>query len=187
MKKLGYLMLVLAIAVMLGGTDLAQGDPTYYFTTYFSNNVANAPDETVRIINDGDTEQNLYADIYVFDDSEELTECCSCVVTPDGLLSESVRKNLTANPLTGIIPTRGVIKVISDFGPFAAINPVPTAGLRAWATHAQKLAAGFSLTETLMADSNLADSERTLLRDLCRFDALLSGQPCTCTPEDQDF
>src|ERR1017187_8145440 len=57
---------------------------------------------------------DLYANIYVFDDSEELTECCSCLVTPDGLLSESVNKNLTANPITGIKPTRGVIKVISD-------------------------------------------------------------------------
>ena len=42
----------------------------------------------MRFINDGDTGGNLWASIYVFDDSQELQECCSCEVTPDGLLSE---------------------------------------------------------------------------------------------------
>src|SRR5450755_1700226 len=120
MKKLGFVTLLLAMAVMLGGTAFAQcvqvsGDPSDYFTSYFSNaNTANAPDATVRAINDGSQGVNLWADIFVFDDSEELTECCSCVITPDGLLSESVNKNLTANPITGIKPTRGVIKLISS-------------------------------------------------------------------------
>jgi hypothetical protein len=204
MKKLGFLMLLLAMAVMLGGTAFAQcvqvsGDPSDYFTTYYSNaNTPGAPDATLRIINDGgafiqmggapvqngNPSANLYADIFVFDDSEELTECCSCLVTPDGLLSESVNKNLTANPLTGIKPTRGVIKVISD----AATPPGnPTPGLRGWATHVQKLASGFAVTETLLADSNLVPSEEALLYQLCYYDGELSGKPCTCTPEDQDF
>jgi hypothetical protein len=53
MKKLGFLTLLMAIAVMLGVTALAQ-DYSRYFTTYYSNaNTANAPDATVRIINDG--------------------------------------------------------------------------------------------------------------------------------------
>jgi hypothetical protein len=186
MKKLRFLMLLLTIAVMLGGTALAAPAARIYLTTYYSNaNTANAPDATVRIINDGVTGANLYADIYVFDDSEELTECCSCIVTPDGLLSESVNNNLTANPITGIKPTRGVIKVISD-----AENPPPgnpTAGLHAWATHVQKLPSGYAVSESPFADSNLAASEQELLYELCEFDARLSGKPCTCTPEDQDF
>jgi hypothetical protein len=192
MKKLGFLMLLVALAVMLGGTALAQGDNSDYFVTYYSNaNTANAPDATVRAVNDGDTENNLYASIYVFDDSEELTECCSCQITPDGLLSESVNKNLTANPLTGIKPTRGVIKIISsaiesDLSSGFAPN-VPTAGIRAWATHVQKLTSGFAVTETAFADSNLAASEQVLLEQLCHFDYRLSGKPCSCTQEDQDF
>jgi hypothetical protein len=202
MKKLGFLTLLLAIALMLGGNAFATGlggDFSYYFTTYYSNaNTANAPDATVRIINDGSAAlisgpqgptvqgADLYANIYVFDDSEELTECCSCLVTPDGLLSESVNKNLTANPITGIKPTRGVIKIItSDVGGGAFGQP--TSGLRGWATHVQKLTSGFAVTETLLADSNLAPSEEALLYELCYYDGELSGQPCTCTPEDQDF
>ena len=187
MKKLGFLSVLLTLAAMLAGTALAQGDQSFYFTTYFSNaNTANAPDATVRIINDGDTEGNLFAAIFVFDDSEELTECCSCVITPDGLLSESVNKNLTANPLTGIKPTRGVIKVLSSTDG-SANTGLLGAGLRAWATHVQKATSGFVLTEAPFADSNLAQSEQNLLYELCEFDELLSGKPCTCTAEDQDF
>ena len=60
---------------------LTNGTP--YFTTYYSNaNAAAAPDATVRIVNDGESGGNLYAAIYVFNDSEELQECCACLVTP---------------------------------------------------------------------------------------------------------
>ena len=193
MKKLGFSMLLLAMAVMLGGTALAQ-DNSDYFVTYFSNaNTANAPDATVRAINDGSQGVNLWADIFVFDDSEELTECCSCVITPDGLLSESVNKNLTANPITGIKPTRGVIKLISSATEFDSttspqfVPELVVPGIRAWATHVQKLTSGFAETETAFADSNLSVGERILLEELCHFDYGLSGKPCTCTQEDQDF
>src|ERR1022692_1943625 len=168
MKKLGFLMLLLTLAVIVGGTALAQGDNSDYFVTYYSNaNTANAPDATVRAVNDGDTENNLWASIYVFDDSEELTECCSCLITPDGLLSESVNTNLTANPLTMIKLTRGVIKVISsstesDLSTSFAPN-TPTPGIRAWATHVQNLTPGYAVTETQFADSNLAASEKSLI------------------------
>ena len=127
--KIGTLLFsILAISLMLGiasGNAVAQnvGDNSTYFTTYYSNaNTSGAPDSTVRIINDGDTGGNLWASIYVFDDSQELQECCSCEVTPDGLLSESVNVNLTANALTGKKPTRGVIKVISS----SSSDPTPT-------------------------------------------------------------
>jgi hypothetical protein len=214
-----------AMALMLGGTALGQGDYSSYFTTYYSSaNTANAPDATLRIINDGGAQLEfgpiqqgpqqpggpsaaLWASIYVFDDSEELTECCSCLVTPDGLLSESVNKNLTANPIRGILNTRGVIKVISSANEadvntgFASNSPV--AGMRVWATHIEgtkvTLSPGkpvipvvsgpFFVTETLAADSNLVffGPEQTLLENLCYYDYLLSGKPCTCQPEDYDF
>jgi hypothetical protein len=199
MKKLGFLMFMLALALMLGGNALAQnvGDNSVYFTTYYANNVAAAPDATLRIINDGDSSLNdLWASIYVFDDSEELTECCSCDITADGLLSESVRKDLTAAPLTGIKPTRGVIKVISSsvFAGGPNYTNKPTPGLRGWATHIQSFAnqnpfgpAPYAQTETALADSNLGAPEELLLENLCFFDHLLSGKNCRCTQEDFDF
>jgi hypothetical protein len=188
MKTIGYLLFsIMAITLMLGGSAFAQGDNSFYFVTYFSNaNTAAAPDATMRIVNDGDSGGDLFAAIYIFDDSEELTECCACQVTPDGLLSESVNKNLTADPITGIKPQRGVIKVISSQSSDPTVlSQVP--GLREWSTHVQKLTSGYAMTETLAADSNLAPSEADLLSMLCSFDVLLNGHPCTCTQEDQDF
>jgi len=188
MKKLG-LFCILALAVaLLAGNAFAQGDNSVYFTTYYSNaNTTGAPDSAVRIINDGDTGGNLWAAIYVFDDSQELQECCACEVTPDGLLSESVNKNLTANAITGKKPTRGVIKVISS-STSDPTNTAPVAGLREFGTHVQFLKAGaFAVTETRAADSNLVPAEQALLQNLCYYDALLSGTPCSCTPEDNDF
>ncbi len=194
MKPFGLLLFpVLTIALMLGmasGNAVAQnvGDNSVYFVTYYSYaNTSGAPDQTVRIINDGDTGGNLWAAFYVFDDSEELQECCACQITPDGLLSESVNKNLTSNPLTGRFPTRGVIKVISSASGDDT-NTKPTPGLRAWATHTQDCPKPtYYVTETPFADGNLTASEQTLLQQLCYFDKLLSGKPCSCTAEDHDF
>ena len=189
-------------------TTVPPGAASVYFTTYYSSNVANAPDETLRIINDGDNStptSNLWASIYVFDDSEELTQCCSCKITADGLLSESVKLNLTANPLRNSVNSRGVIKVISSSTEsdvtttFAANTPV--FGLRVWMTHIQGtkvtlspgnavvpvVASPYFVTETEAAHSNLSAPEQGLLESLCRFDNLLSGKPCTCQPEDDDF
>jgi hypothetical protein len=189
MKKLGTLLFpALMIVMMLGGNALAQnvGNKSVYYTTYFSNSrTAGSPDETVRIINDGDTGGNLWANFYVFDDSEELSECCSCVITPDGLLSESVNNELLANPLTGRFLTRGVIKVVAT-GPTGSL----AAGLEGTATHAQHtFGAVYSLTETPLADANLSTGEWTGLKNLCSFAVELGSGTgvCSCTLEDHEF
>ncbi len=193
MKKLGFVFAMLIIA-LAATSAMAQniGDNSVYFVTYYSNNVAAAPDAVVRFINDGNHGTNasgdLWAAFYVFDDSQELTECCACVVTPDGLLSEDVKTELTATPLTGKIPTRGVIKVISSSS-WDPTAPWPSTGLRGTATHIQ--AAGksaYATTETAVSDANLGEAEYALLPQLCYFaDTLLSGVGCSCTPEDHDF
>jgi hypothetical protein len=203
---------LLAIAPMLGiasGSAMAQnvGDSSTYFVDYYANNVAGAPDATVRVINDGEEGApkpagDLWAEFFVFDDSEELTTCCGCRVSPDGLLSESVQNQFTNHSLRGVVPPRGVIKLISSSnclgqkcpgGPkFKPTTPKP--GLRAWATHIESGAnqypngpAPYSQTETLFADANLGTAEKGLLEQLCYFDYLLSGSPCNCTNEDLDF
>jgi len=194
MKKLGFLLFLVLMLGIASGTGLAQaGDSSVYLTTYYSNaNTAGAPGAVDRFVNDGDTEADLWADIYVFDDSEELQECCSCDITPDGLLSERVNEDLTSKPITGIKPTRGVIKVISSSTYGAAAPPggnsiTLTPGIHAWGVHVQKSGTRYDVTETQFADSNLAASELVLLQELCYFDAKLSGKTCSCTPEDFDF
>jgi hypothetical protein len=211
MKKLGLLLLpILAITLMLGGNAFAQ-DNSVFFTTYYSNaNYYGAPDATVRIVNDGNTDNSLYADIYVLDDSQELQACCGCFVSKDGLLSESVNTELLNNSLTGKINHRGVIKIISDAnvnGWDAGSAVKTTAGLRVSATHIQSLKYEFhglsdpggsfdwAVTETNANDANLGAVEKALLPEECGFivgteDAagLGSGSGvCSCTPEDWDF
>ena len=200
MKRVGLVVFAMLAVAMLCTSAMAQGDNSVYFVTYYSNNVSAAPDAVVRVVNDGDTENDLWAVFFVFDDSQELTQCCSCDVTADGLLSEDVKTELTAYPLRNVRNSRGVIKEISSSTCFGnGYKPIgysgcgystpttPTPGLRSWSTHIQRANAGYSITETAFADSNLAASEKTLLEQLCYFDYLLSGAPCYCTPEDYDF
>ena len=192
MKRIGVFMsAVVGLALMFSANALAQGDSNVYFVTYYSNNVAGAPDGSVRFINDGDTGGSLYADFYVFDDSQELQACGACVITADGLLSEDVKTQLTNNPVTGRVPSRGVMKVISD-GKGNATSVSPTPGLRGWATHIQRAtptSGTYATTETPVSDSNLTGGEESLLEHLCYYAGLLgSGQgTITCTMEDHDF
>jgi len=233
MKRLGYLLFaVLAITLMLGGNALAtppvnQGDYSAYFVTYYSNaNTVGVPDATLRIVNDGDATcisdgtasknviceftddegGTLWAAIYVFDDSQEMRSCCACPITSDGLLSESVNKELTSNEFTGRGEmTRGVIKVISSVSSDPTA-PAPTPGLRAWFTHIQATTSTFPapgpgapvnvvekgpwfVTETALADSNLSQTELGNLGTLCSYGLTIgSGYgTCPCTPEDYDF
>jgi hypothetical protein len=62
---------------------------------YFSNaNTSGAPDATVRLTNPGTAAGNMCASMFVFDENQELTECCSCLLTPDGLRTLSVNVDL---------------------------------------------------------------------------------------------
>lgn len=203
MKGLGLLpCAALTIALVLGGTAVAQnvGDNSVYFVTYYSNKVpGDFRDQTVRIINDGDTGASLWATFYVYDDSEEMQTCCSCEVTPDGLLSESVRYNLAGNPLTGIQPSRGAIKVISSSVQAGAprYTNTPTTGLRGFATHLQSVEnqtpygpAPYYQTETELQPANLGATDESWQEEICFFVHILGGGHqgvCSCTPEDLDF
>lgn len=209
MKRAGSLLFsVLAISLMLGiasGNAMAQGDNSVYFVTYYSNaRTAGAPSAVLRLINDGDKSTtstegvpngNLWASIYMFDDSQEFQECCSCEVTPDGLTSEWINTELLGNSLTGKSNTRGVIKVVSSStNPGDPTRNTLAPGLRGWATHIQNTKVGdgpqtYAVTETALADSNLSSTENTDLEELCSFSITLgSGKgTCSCTPEDADF
>src|SRR6201984_848863 len=118
MKQLCRILPVLVIALLvLALSSVTAVAQDVYKLNYFSNNVAGAPDATVRIDNPGLTYGNLCAMVYVFDADQQLSECCGCVETHNGLRTISVRRDLTSNPLTGPVSTNGVIKVVS-----AAVN-----------------------------------------------------------------
>lgn len=178
-------LLVIALLVLGPGTAMAQD---VFKVNYFSNaNVAGAPDATVRIDNPGLTYGNLCAMIYVFDADQQLTECCGCIETHNGLRTLSVNGNLTSNPLTGVRSTTGVIKVVSAAVNNSPCDPTanvtPTANLRVWATHIQnRVGTAYPITETESSDSTLGATELANLQAQCAFIGILgSGHGiCSC-------
>jgi len=164
------MLVVCALALALGvGTAWAQVADTYKVDYFANANTEGAPDGTLRIDNPGTSGGDLCAAIYVFDVYGEMSECCSCLETPDGLQTLSVDYNLTDNPLTGVVLTGGVIKIVST-PPVAGVCPAPTnlnptPALRAWATHIQT--AYYTITETASQDATLSTTEEKRLTGGC--------------------
>jgi hypothetical protein len=188
MKQLCRILPVLSVAVLvLGlGSSVAIAQDVYK-VNYFSNNAAPAPDATVRIDNPGLTYGNLCAMIYVFAADQQLSECCGCVETHNGLRTLSVRNDLTSNPLTGVRATNGVIKVVSAAVNDSPCDPTsnvsPKANLRVWVTHIQNaVGTAFPITETESSDSTLGATELANLQAQCAFVNILgSGHGiCSC-------
>ena len=189
-KMLSYAAAFACLALVSVSASWAQTD--VYRVNYFANNVTAAPDETVRIDNPGLTYGNLCAMVYVFDNDQQLTECCGCLLTHNGLRTLSVKNNLTANPLTGKISNNGVIKIVSStanvgpHGPTGAwcdptANVKPTPNLREWGTHVQAVGAGYAVTETNFTDSTLGTAELSNLQAQCSFVILLGSGNGVCS------
>ena len=183
-KTLSVALVIAGLVTIGAGIASAQD---VYKLNYFSNNAGSAPDATVRIDNPGLTYGNLCAMVYVFDADQQLTECCGCVETHNGLRTLSVRRDLTSNPLTGVISSTGVIKVISAAVNNSPCDPTsnvkPTANLRAWVTHIQNaVGTAWPITETESSDSTLGATELANLQAQCAFVNILgSGHGiCSC-------
>ena len=191
----GLTIALVIVGLFTLGAGAASAQDVYKLN-YFANNTqlpgqGVPPDQTVRISNPGLTYGNLCAMIYVFDNDQQLSECCGCVETHNGLRTLSVRANLTSNPLTGVLSTNGVIKIVSaavnnsPCDPTSNVTPKPN--LRAWGTHTQNLVvngrlASFPITETEFSDSTLGATELANLQAQCAFIGILgSGHGiCTC-------
>jgi hypothetical protein len=185
-KTLSVLSLALVIVGLVTfGAGVASAQDVYKLN-YFSNNyVGTAPDATVRIDNPGLTYGNLCAMIYVFDQDQQLTECCGCVQSHNNLNTYSV-KALTANPLTGAKSNNGVIKIVSAAVNNAPCDPTanvtPKANLRAWGTHIQNaVGSAWPITETEFSDSTLGATELANLQAQCAFIGILGSGHGSCT------
>jgi hypothetical protein len=200
MKLLNSKVLCMAAAflgLVIVGAGMASAQDVFK-VNYFDNNTPSLggvalPDAKVRIDNPGLTYGNLCAMIYVFAADQQLAECCGCVETHDGLRKLSLRTDLTANTLTGVAVTSGVIKVVSAAVNNSPCDPTanvtPKSNLRVWVTHIQD---GVNLgsfggvvwptTETESSDSTLGATELANLQAQCAFVNILgSGHGiCTC-------
>jgi hypothetical protein len=140
----------------------------------------NIGDSFVNFTNSGATVANgasqpFCINLYTFDPQEELISCCTCSVTPNGLVSLSVVKSLISNPLTPAIPTSVVIKAVATLGPGCNASAVTgTAhGLLAWGTtlhqNTSTAASTYSVTETAFSPATLTTAELTHIRSTCGF------------------
>ena len=179
----------LLLALFVAGASAQNIPADVYKVDYFSNaNTAGAPDGTLRMIDPGESNGNICAYIAVFDSFEEMSECCGCLISPDGLATLSVNTDLTSNPVTGQILQTGVIKIVTA-RPVANSCPLPTnqnqvptlePGIRAWTTHIQS--SNFAITETASQDSTLSRQEILSLGSQCSSILLVgSGKGiCSC-------
>jgi hypothetical protein len=172
-------------------------------------------DNIIRLINPngspspaagGGTEVPVCANIYVFDDDEEMDACCSCPISSAGLLTLSVLSNLTSNLVIQGNPDEGKLGAIAivataqaagaTAGTFAPCNPenfgaVGTDNLLGSITHNQSVYANgggttSGLTEIGLFDDAAGDATNlTYLQAEC---AVLTGNGsgagvCTCPVE----
>ena len=98
------------------------------------------------------------ANVYAFDPTEEIVSCCSCPVTPNGLVSLSVKNDLINNPIFPRTPTSIIIKIVSTVpvggscsgSALLAGTPTLANGLAVWGTtlHANNSAAAVTYAVT---------------------------------------
>jgi hypothetical protein len=124
---------------------------------------------------------NICVNVYAFSPDEQLISCCSCLVTPNGLVSLGVGSDLTSRTLTGVIPTSVVIKVVGSLAGAGGSSTncsnsaatVTTAtlvpGTLAWGTtlHSFGTDAGYSVTETPFVPATLSTGELASIGGRC--------------------
>jgi len=125
---------------------------------------------------------NMCVNVYAFSPDEQLISCCSCLVTPNGLVNLGVNRDLTSRTLTGVIPTSVVVKLYATLagagGTGTSCNnsaaTVTTAtaapGLLAWGTTIHNGAPGapaYNVTETAFTPSTLSAGEMASIGGRC--------------------
>jgi len=115
---------------------------TYYdtcnqFNRTSSCNTFGNGDNIIRLINpngsgnngiQGEVDTPVCAMVYVFDDAEEMVECCGCPITSVGLLTLSVNNDLLTDPITGGNPNQveeGSIAIVAALPPLNGLFDAP--------------------------------------------------------------
>jgi hypothetical protein len=127
----------------------------------------------------GPASGNICVNVYAFAPDEQEIACCSCLVTPNGLVSLSVVNSLTSNTLTGVRPSSVVVKLISTLAGgngtgtsctnSAATEGTLATGLLAWGTtiHPAATTGAFATTETAFTPATLSAAEYASVTGRC--------------------
>ena len=162
---------ILLVLATLAFASVAFAQDDAFQVRYASN--LNIGDSVINITNAGTSGGNICANVYTFSPDEQLISCCSCVVTPNALVSLSANSDLVSNTLTPAHPTSIVVKLIASTG---ACNPSAVAalapGMRAWGTtlHAAPTSpVTFQVTETAFSQAGLSAAELARVTSFCGF------------------
>ena len=107
-----------------------------------------------------------------------MVSCCSCLLTPNALVSLSVQGDLISNTLSPSTPTSVVIKLLATRPPDEiTCNPGSSGadlafGMRAWGTTLHALPGTpttYGLTESAFVDGGLSEAEFLHLTSFCGF------------------
>jgi len=193
-------LITLACAAAAFAQDENVIGPVDAFQVRYASNL-NKGDSVINITNTGSSDEpllgvgNICANVYTFDPSEEMVSCCSCLITPNALVSLSVQADLISNTLSPSTPTAVVVKLVASSPIGAAVagtsgtdcNPASISpllegeavnesylvpGMRAWGTTLHALPstpASYALTESRFVDGGLSRAELTHLTSFCGF------------------
>jgi hypothetical protein len=186
--KLSYLS-IFAASMLCSVAAFAQAGDGPFQVRYASN--LPIGDSVVNATNTGASSTvafptqngNICMNVYTFSPDEQLISCCSCPITPDGLVSLSARNDLISNTLTPGVPTSIVIKLVASAGTPACNASTPgtganvlVPGLAAWGTtiHALPVTPGspattYGVTETAFTNATLSAAELVRITTLCGF------------------
>ena len=127
----------------------------------------------------GGASGNICVNVYAFSPDEQLISCCSCLVTPNGVVNLGVNRDLTIKTLTGVVPTSVVVKLVSTLAGnggtgTSCSNSAATAtraglaaGMAAWGTTLHPASGGFATTETAFTPATLSDGELASITGRC--------------------
>jgi hypothetical protein len=196
------LLVVLGVLVLMSSAAFAQGS---YFVDYYSNNgvgpVGVAPvDQVLRIVNVGvngtpltSPVGDICANVYAFDNTQEMVTCCACRITPNEfaqayVLAQLVNIRITVTPVQ---PVFGVIKVATtpatgSCDPTAALTGADASLARVFGTHKQVTGGATFVTEAEKRSSPLSSAEAGFLPLACSFARYLGSGfgVCSCTVPD---
>ena len=171
------LLVFLGLAIASIAAAQALGPPDAFQVRYA--NLMNPGDPVINITNAGTQNTaagaltNICANVYTFSPDEQLISCCSCVVTPNALISLSAKSDLVSNTLTPAHPASIVVKILATAGIVCDASNAPVAnlatGLRAWGTTIHTLPQAFTVTETPFSQAGLSAGELARITSFCGF------------------
>jgi uncharacterized protein YjdB len=177
---------ITASADSLNGSATLNVEPMKV-VEYFDHAGTPGIDETLRLSNPGFTGDKMCAAIYVFAADQQLSECCACKITKNGLRTLSLSTDLTSNPLTGQMLTNGTVQIVptapASDGTCDAASFTPAGKLSLWATHIETVAPGsLTITGGHAQTAPLSSTDLPYLQNQCQLiQTLGSGQGiCTC-------